>query len=204
MAARLLSCLVQTASGSEWPLESEVKCLFARASMTAVFSAMTVGLASAQGSVVTLPDAATGSTVLTATVSEQARVTVPVAVAFAVTNVSKPTTSTALSVTVDGIVTADNARLKTSITASAASFVAADGGTTWSASDVSWNAATFSNGGSGASGTLANGAYNTVAVCTADVESCSAVDLVFTLAAKPTITRSGPHTLTMAWKFESF
>jgi hypothetical protein len=42
-----------------------------------------------------------------------------------------------------------------------------------------------------------------VATCTADTATCSTTGLVFTLAAKTTVQRSGNHTLSVTWKFES-
>ncbi|MBA2304560.1 MAG: hypothetical protein H0W08_18275 [Acidobacteria bacterium] len=42
-----------------------------------------------------------------------------------------------------------------------------------------------------------------MATCNADTASCSITNLSFTLNAKSTIKRSGNHTLTATWKFES-
>ena len=144
------------------------------------------------------------TTLLTANVSEQARVTVPAGVTFNVTNIGVGTAATAASVTIDNIVlAAATNQIKVSLQANAASFTPpVVGATTWSAGDVTWNAATWTNA-TGATGTLSNAAYNTVATCDADTSTCSTTGLVFTLGAKPTVRRSGNHTVTVTWKFES-
>lgn len=174
-----------------------------RTSIVAAVIVMSAGLASAQ-TTVTLPDSSQ-STTLTANVSEQAQVTVPTGVTFNVTNVAASTAAAAASVTVDNIVLATATKqLKISLQASAASFTPSVAlATTWAAGDVTWNAATFSSSGAGASGTLSNSSYNAIATCGADAATCSTTDLVFTLAAKTTVKRSGNHTLVMTWKFES-
>jgi hypothetical protein len=74
--------------------------------------------------------------------------------------------------------------------------------TTWSAGDVTWNAAAWTSA-TGAVGTLSEAAYTEVATCFADSASCSTTGLVFTLGAKNTVKRSGDHTLAITWKFES-
>lgn len=152
---------------------------------------------------VTLPDTSQ-STTLTASVSEQATVTVPAGVTFDVTDITGSTAASAASVTVDNIVLATATKqLKVSVQANAASFTPPVAlATTWAASDVTWNAATWTNA-TGASGTMSDAAYNEVATCAADTASCSTTGLVFTLASKPTVQRSGNHTLAITWKFES-
>jgi hypothetical protein len=160
------------------------------------------GIAQAQ-TTVTLPDVSQ-TTTLTATVSEQARVLVPAGVTFNVTSVSSNTAAAGASVTVDRIVLATATKqFKVSLEANAAAFTPPVGGaTTWSASDVTWNAAAWTNA-AGSSGTLSNAAFTAVATCTAGVATCSTSALVFTLGAKPTVAISGNHTLTVTWKFES-
>jgi hypothetical protein len=152
---------------------------------------------------VSLPDTSQ-TTTLTANVNEQARVTVPTGVTFNVTNVGANTVAAGATVTAENIVLATATKqLKISIQANAAAFTPPVGGaTTWSAGDVSWNAATWTNA-TGAAGTLSNSAYNEVATCTADAASCSTTGLVFTLGAKSSVKRSGNHTLVVTWKFES-
>jgi hypothetical protein len=158
--------------------------------------------ASAQ-TTVTLPDTSQ-TTTLTATVSDQARVTVPTGVTFTVADVASSTTAGAASVTVSNIVLATATKqLRISLQADAAAFTPPVGGAaTWSAGDVTWNAATWSNA-VGTAGTLSNSSYNPVATCTADVQSCSTSSLTFTLAANTSVKRSGNHTLVVRWKFES-
>ena len=151
---------------------------------------------------VTLPNSSQ-TTTLTANVSEQATVTVPATVTFNVTNVGASTNSASQSVTTSSVVLVDGNSLKISMQANAASFTApAGGGTTWAAGDVTWNAATWSNSGVGATGTLSNSAFNEIATCAAN-SACSTANLVFALAAKSTVARAGNHTLVVTWKFES-
>ena len=74
---------------------------------------------------------------------------------------------------------------------------------TWAVADVSWGVAAFT-AGTAVAGTLAATAV-AVATCAAAVATCGTTGstLVFTLAPKTTVTRSGNHTLTMTWKFAS-
>jgi hypothetical protein len=157
---------------------------------------------------VTLPDTSQ-TTTLTASVSEQATVTLPAGVTFNVTNVAAGTTASNASITVQNIVLATATKqLKISLMANAASFTPPVGGaTTWSASDVSWSAP---NSGPNAwvnairnNATLSSSTFVEAATCIADTASCSTTGFAFALAAKPTVKRSGNHTLTVTWKFES-
>ena len=152
---------------------------------------------------VTLADTSQ-TTTLTANVSEQARVTVPAGVSFNVNNVAASTAASAATVTVSSIVLATATKqFKVSLQANAASFTPPVGGAlTWAASDVTWNAAAWTNA-TGSLGTLSNAAYNTVATCAADAADCSTGALVFTLGAKSAVKRAGSHTLVVTWKFES-
>jgi hypothetical protein len=159
--------------------------------------------AAAPAAVVTLPDNSQ-TTTLTAEVSEQAAVTVPVGVSFNVVDIASSTAAGAASVDVDNIVLASATKqLKVSLQANAASFsppVAL--ATTWSAGDVTWNAASWTNA-TGASGTLSESSFNEIATCAADSAACNTSGLVFTLGSKDTVKRSGDHTLVVTWKFES-
>ena len=153
---------------------------------------------------VTLTDTSQ-TTTLTANVSEQARVTVPAGVLFNVTDVLSATAASGpATVTVQGIVLASATKqLTVSIQANAASFTPPSvGDATWSASDVTWNAAAWSNA-TGAAGALSNAAYAAVATCDADAASCSTSDLVLTLGGNAAVKRAGDHTLVVTWKFES-
>jgi hypothetical protein len=163
--------------------------------------ALTAGL-SAQ-TTVTLPNTSQ-TTTLTATVSEQARVQVPASVGFTVNDIGIATAASAANITVSQIVTATATKqLKISIQANAAAFTPpVVSAITWSASDVTWNAATWTSA-TGATGTLSSSSYNEVATCDADATDCSTADLVFTLGSKTTVQRSGNHTLNITWKFES-
>lgn len=173
-----------------------------RAAAAAVLMATVCSPAYAQQSV-TLTDTSQ-TTTLTANVSEQASVTVPAGVTFNVTDVTSSTAAAAATVTVESIVLATATKqMRVSLQANAASFTPPSvGATTWSAGDVTWNAATWTNA-AGASGTLSNAAYGTIATCTAGVSDCSTTDLVFTLGAGPTVNQAGSHTLVVTWKFES-
>jgi hypothetical protein len=162
------------------------------------------GVAHAQ-TTVPLPDSSQ-TTTMTASVSEQAKVVVPATITFNVSNVGAVTTSSAAAtVTITQIVlsSATN-QLQVSMQANAASFTPpVSGATTWSASDVSWLAPTWTNG-TGAGGTLSHKAFTEVGTCTADTASCSTTgSLWFYLAANNSVKRSGNHTLVVTWKFES-
>ena len=177
---------------------------YARVRVTLAVGLMACGAATAQAqTLVTLPDTSQATT-LTANVSEQARVTVPSTVTFNVTNVGASTAAGAASVTVNNIVLATATKqLRVSVQAAAAAFTPPVGGaTTWAAADVSWNAATWTNA-TGAAGTLSNVSFQQVSTCDANASACSTTGLVFTLAANTGVQRSGSHTLSVAWKFES-
>jgi hypothetical protein len=152
---------------------------------------------------VTVPDTSQ-TTTLTANVSDQARVTVPAGVTFTVNDVLSATASSPASVTISGIVLATATKqLRVSLQADAATFTPPVGGAaTWSAGAVSWTAASWTNA-TGVAGTLSNSAYNAVATCAADTQTCSTTALTFTLAADAGVKRAGSHTLTVRWKFES-
>ena len=164
--------------------------------------AVMAGTASAQVTV-SLPDTSQ-TTLLTATVAEQARVTFPSGVSFTVADVASSTASANASVSVANIVLATATKqLKVSLQANAAAFTPpVSGATTWSAADVTWGAGSWTNA-TGAAGTLSNSAYNEVATCAADAASCNTSALVFTLGAKSTVQRSGNHTLVVRWRVEA-
>jgi len=150
------------------------------------------------------------ATTLTAAVAEQARITMPAGISFAVTNVNASTTNGNVAISVQNIVLATATKqLRISVLANASAFTPPSAGAaTWAASDVGWNAGP--GGGpnqwqnaTGTAGTLSSAAYNPVAVCNPDAASCSIAKLSFTLASRPTVKRSGNHTLTVRWRFES-
>jgi hypothetical protein len=168
-------------------------------------SGLLVGSAAIAAAQVTvqLPDTSQ-TTTLTANVSEQARVAVPASVTFTVGNTALSTAASAASITIDHIVLATATKqLKISVQADAANFTPPTGGaTTWAATDVTWNAASWTSA-TGSSGTLSNSAFNTVATCTANASSCSTTALVFTLGAKAAVQAAGSHTLSITWKVGS-
>jgi hypothetical protein len=152
---------------------------------------------------VLLPDTSQIS-LMTATVSEQARISVPAAVSFAVTNVGNSTNASAASVAVDRIALATATKqLKISVQAAASSFTAPVlGAVTWSAADISWNAGSWTRA-TGVAGTLSASAFTEIATCNPDAPDCSTTGLVFTLGAKSSVQRAGNHTLVVTWKVES-
>jgi len=153
--------------------------------------------------VVDLPNSAQ-STVLTANVSEQAKVTVPSGITFNVLDITAITTAPVASVTVSNIALATATKqLKISVQAAAAVFTpSVDGAVTWAVGDVSWLGTGWTTS-TGAAGTLIESAYHEVATCDADAAGCANAALSFKLAAKGTVKRSGSHTLGITWKFES-
>jgi hypothetical protein len=164
--------------------------------MVALFAAP----ASAQTTVI-LPDTSQ-TTGLTVNVLEQATVTIPTTALFAVTNVNAQTSSTTLSVAVEELTRQTTTTgIRLSLRANTSLFTPPQAGTpTWSASDVSWGAVTWT-GATGSAGTLSSSAFTTLATC--GTTGCSTTALVFTLAPKPSVTRSGSHTLVVTWKIES-
>lgn len=176
---------------------------FARVGLFGIAGILASAAAASAQTTVTLADTSQ-TTVLTATVNEQARVTVPAGVSFSVNNVASATTATGAAVSISNIVLSSASKqLKISLQADAANFTApVSGATTWAAGDVSWAAGAWTNA-TAAAGTLSNSAYNEVATCAADAAACNTSDLVFTLAAKSSVKRSGNHTLTVRWKIES-
>ncbi|HEV8578335.1 MAG TPA: hypothetical protein VGX68_04575 [Thermoanaerobaculia bacterium] len=168
-----------------------------------VAAALTTAAAAGGQTTVTLPDTSLTTEVYTK-VAETADVTVPAGVIFPVLNVAAGTTAGAASMTVSNILLETATKqLKISIQAGAASFTPpVSGATTWSASDVTWNAATWTNA-TGVGGILSSSAFTEVATCNANVASCGTTGLVFTLAPKSTVKRAGDHILSITWKFES-
>jgi hypothetical protein len=176
----------------------QVRTAIALAGVLATWSAPAI----AQSTVV-LPDTSQTTTV-SVTVSEQARVAVPAGISFSVTNIGAATSAAAATVTIDQIVLGSATKqLRLSLQATAATFTPpTTGDATWTAADVSWNAAAWT-AASGLAGTLSNSTFNTVATCDPGAAACSTNGLVFSLAAKPAVQRSGTHTLVVTWKVES-
>ena len=174
-----------------------------RTFMVAAFTVLTAALALAQ-TTVNLPNGSQ-TTTFSAYVSEQALLAVPSGVTFNVTNARASTVASSASVAVSDMRLATATKqLKISLRANAPSFTPTMTlAPTWAAGDVTCEPATFSNNGTGASGSLSDTAYTVVATCAADVSACSTTDLVFTLAAKSTFKESGNHRLAITLKFES-
>ena len=173
---------------------------------TAIALAATLATCSASTlaqSLVTLPDTSQ-TTSMMVTISEQARVAVPAGISFNVTNIAASTSATTATVAVDQILLASATKqLRVSLQAAAASFTPpASGAATWTAADVSWNAAAWT-AATGTAGTLSNSVFTAVATCSAGATACSTTSLVFSLAARPAVRRSGAHTLVVVWKVES-
>ncbi len=177
--------------------------------LVAVVMALLVSVSLAGATVVTLPNTGQGSS-LAATVSEQANVSVSSAIAFAVTDVTSTTANTSdASVSATVIVLTNGNALKIELTGDEETFTPpASGGTTWDVEDISWDAATWTNGtGNAASLSATGGTYVEVASSTANAASCASTDLTFTLAAKAAASpavKAGDHTLAATWKFSSY
>ncbi|MCL6518270.1 MAG: hypothetical protein K6T99_00390 [Armatimonadetes bacterium] len=172
----------------------------------AVILSMMLANSGLWAAVVTLPDTSQ-TTTFTATVAEQANVTVPASVTFSVNDVSTSTNSANQTVSATSIVLSDGKKLRIEIAPNAANFTPPSGGSvTWASSDISWNAPSWTGGtGNAASMSDAVGTYTKVAdMSTANASEVSTNALVFTLAAKSTVDRAGDHTLQATWRFSSF
>jgi hypothetical protein len=152
---------------------------------------------------VILPDS-TQTTPVSAYVPEQLRVTVPAGVSFNVTNIGTATAANVVTVAIDQIiVTTATKQIRLALRAVTASFTPPESGAaTWTASDVSWNAASWT-AATGAGGTLSSAVFTPVATCAAGATACSTTTLMFSLAANPAVQRSGTHRLVVTWKLES-
>jgi len=181
---------------------------------TLITGGLTLGLSLAGASLaaaqtpVSLPSS-TRTTTFAASVSEQARITVPAGITFNVADVTATTNASSASIQLTNIVlAAATKQLRVSVQANAASFTPpVAGATTWSASDVSW---TIPNGGPNTwlngtrtNGSLSSGAFATVGTCDPDAASCGTIGFAMSLAAKPTVKQAGAHTLLVTWKIES-
>ena len=181
-----------------------MKNAFVRTSMIVALTVTTAGLASAQ-EVVTMPGNASSLTTLTAVVSDQARITVPSTVTFNVTNIAAATVASGVSFLADNIVLSSaSATLNVSLIGNAATFTAPLASPTWAVADVSWGAGRVHRWHVRQPARSPRPPV-AVATCAAAVATCGTTGstLVFTLAPKTTVTRSGNHTLTMTWKFAS-
>ena len=163
-----------------------------------------VSAASGQATTVQVPDQSRTS-VLTATVGEQCRITVPASISFAVLNVNAATASSPVTVSIDNIVLANaTRRLRVLVRAVGINFTPPFvGDSTWASADVSWNAPAWQNG-AGFAGVLNSVVFVRMAETLANVPNTNTGSLIFTLAARPTVRRAGNHTLNMTWRVEAF
>ena len=162
-----------------------------------------------QAAVLTLPDTSTTST-MTVTIREGMSIIVPAIIDFGTvtidaTNKSVPATTTAQTVTLTGIALATGKKVRVSLQANAASFT--DGtGPVFAATDVSWNASTWTQG-TGTAGALSNTVFTPVATSNANpTGSMSTTNLLFTLGVHDfaaAAVLSGAQTLLITWKVES-
>jgi len=177
----------------------------------ALLYGMTYSAQPAMGAtVLTLPDTSQTST-FSATVGEQINVVVPSIISFGnitITgaNTSVAATSAPQTVSITGATLASGKIVKILLQANAANFT--DGtGPVYAATDVSWNASTWTLG-TGVLGTLTNTAYTQVAQSAANpVGTVGTTNLVFTLGAHnfgAAAVVAGPQTLVATWQFQSF
>jgi hypothetical protein len=150
---------------------------------------------------VILPDTSQTTGVIV-NIMESVTVTIPSNAIFSVANITAPTASTAMTVEVSELTAKTSSTgVALSVRASAAQFMPPQAGApTWAAADVSWVAGTWT-GAFGSAGTLSSSVFNRVAEC--GTTGCSTSGFTFSLAPKPTVTRSGAHTLVVIWKIES-
>ena len=143
-----------------------------------------------------------GATVAPAGAQETVSISVPVAISFPVTDVSRSTSGTP-DVTTISFSNANlslGKALRVSVQSDAAAFTLPSGPTI-SVSNVSWNNL-GANGGIGWNGTLSSSSF--ALVFQSDPARTSGhVDLGWTLAAPGSGIRGGSHQLTIRWKVES-
>lgn len=142
------------------------------------------------------------ATVVSAQAQETVSISVPAAISFSVTDVSRATagapSSTRISIS-NASLNPGNA-LRVSVQADTSTF-AAPAGSPIPASNVSWTTLGAS-GGTGWSGVLSSSSY--ALVFQSDPSPLSGhVDVGWTLAAPGSGIRAGTHDLTIRWKFES-
>ena len=145
--------------------------------------------------------AALAGAVVRAGAQDTVSVSVPMAVAFTVTDVARSTSGAQGPVRISfSNASLDGKALRISVQADAASFTPPSGASI-PASKVSWNSPA-ANGGLGMSGTLGSSSYAMVFQGNPATPS-GYVDLGWTLAAPGSGIRAGVHQLTIRWKIES-
>jgi len=152
--------------------------------------------------VVVLGIVAWAATVVCAGAQETVSITVPAAISFPVTDVSRTTAAVPNStrISVSNASLNPGKALRVSVQADTSAF-AAPGGSAIPASNVSWTTLGAS-GGTGWSGALSSSSY--ALVFQSDPSPSSGhVDVGWTLAAPGGGIRAGTHDLTIRWKLES-
>jgi hypothetical protein len=170
--------------------------------LVCILAGLTVaGADSLAQTTVILPDTSQ-TTGIVVNIMEQATVTIPSITFFTVANISVPTVSGPATVALSGLLRKTSSTgVALSLRANAAQFTPPQSGApTWSAADVSWAPGTWT-GATGSAGVLSHASFTRVATCATD--GCSTNTLQFTLGPKPSVTRSGQHTLVVTWKIES-
>ena len=154
----------------------------------------------------TLRIALLGGLALTGAVSagaqETVTISVPLAVSFPVTDVSRSTSGTpgVTRITFSNANLTPGKALRVSVQADAAAFTPPSGSSI-PVSAVSWTRAGV-NGGNGWGGTLSASFYALVFQSNPATPS-GYMDLEWTMAAPPSGIRAGNHQLTIRWKLES-
>lgn len=144
--------------------------------------------------------AVSGAAVVSAGAQETASISVPLAISFPVTDVSRSTSATPNVTTIsfsNANLNSGNA-LRVSVQSDAAAFTPPSGSSI-PVANVSWNNL-GTNGGVG--GTLSSSSFALV-FQSEPGQSSGQVDLGWTLAAPGSGIRAGSHQLTIRWKLES-
>jgi len=150
----------------------------------------------------TLPDTSHVTT-FTASIAEQAVVSIPFQIIWDVTDITASTTSTGNAIGATSVVLCDGNALRIEIIAEGEDFCPPDGGSvSWKAVDVSWDAGTWT-GGTGAAGTLTSEAYTRLADSNVNATELSSSSVTWTIAPK-VVDRAGYHEISTIWKFSSF
>lgn len=146
--------------------------------------------------------AASAAAVVTVGAQETVSISVPLAVSFQVTDVSRSTSGapTVTTISFSNASLSPGKALRVSVQSDAAAFTP-PGGASIPASSVSWNNL-GANGGIGWNGTLSSSSY-TLVYQSDPTRTSGHVDLGWTLAAPGSGIRAGSHQLMIRWKLES-
>jgi hypothetical protein len=146
--------------------------------------------------------AISGAAVVSAGAQETVSITVPLAISFPVTDVSRSTSATphVTTVSFSSANLSLGKALRVSVQSDAAAFTL-PGGSSIPAANVSWSNL-GANGGMGMNGTLSSSSY--ALVFESDPARTSGhIDLGWALAAPGSGIRAGNYQLTIRWKVES-